>query len=79
MCSFSRPKAPQIIVPEPIPEAPPTIANATTRRDAPKKAKSVSEVKTASSSSMRKRRGRGSLRIPLNNIARAGVVNFPTS
>ena len=79
MCSFSRPKAPQIIVPEPIPEAPPTIANATTRRDAPKQATSTSQVNNATSVAMKKRRGRGSLRIPLNNIARAGVVNFPTS
>jgi|TARA_X000001382_G_scaffold26517_2_gene17018 hypothetical protein len=59
--------------PEPIPETPPTISNATTKKDAPKLAKSTS------STAQRKRRGRGSLRIPLitSGLSQSGI-NFPT-
>ena len=74
MCAFSRPKAPQIIAPEPIPETPPVVAQATTKRDAPKQATSASQT------AQKKRRGRGSLRIPLTSsgLSQSGV-NFPTA
>lgn len=73
-----KPKTPEIVVPEPIPETPPTVSNATTRRDAPKQASSTSQVSNATSTAMKKRRGRGSLRIPLSGLTGSGV-NFPTS
>lgn len=63
---------------EPTPETPPQVTNATTTRDAPTQAKS--ELETASSTAMRKRQGRGSLRIPLTSSGLSGSgVNFPTS
>jgi len=76
MCSFSRPKMPP--APEPIPETPPQVTNATTKKDAPKLAKSTSS--SYSNTSVRKRAGRGSLRIPLasSGLSNSGV-NFPTS
>ena len=75
MCSFSRPSIP---APEPIPEKPPVIASATTKNDAPKMADSASSVET--SSVQKKKRGRGSLRIPLTSSGLSGSgVNFPTA
>ena len=73
MCVFSKPKMPPM--PEPIPQAPPSIANSTTKRDAPKEAQS-----SVSATAVKKRRGRGSLRIPLTSsgLSNSGV-NFPTS
>ena len=77
MCSFSRPPSPPP-APEIIPSAPPSIANSTTKRDAPKQATSTSSV--ATNTAMKKRSGRGSLRIPLTSsgLSQSGV-NFPTS
>jgi hypothetical protein len=76
MCSFSRPSPPP--APEPIPVAPPSITNATTKKDAPKMATSSSATET--NTAMKKRRGRGSLRIPLTSsgLNQSGV-NFPTA
>ena len=76
MCSFSRPPSPPP-APEPIPATPPKVANATTTKDAPKQASSSSAVQN---SAMKKRRGRGSLRIPLTSsgLSQSGT-NFPTS
>ena len=76
MCSFSRPSPPP--APEIIPSAPPSIANSTTKRDAPKQASSTSAV--SQNTAMKKRRGRGSLRIPLTSsgLSSSGV-NFPTA
>ena len=73
MCAFSRPKI-DIPKPEPIPETPPVVAQATTKRDAPKQATSASQT------AQKKRRGRGSLRIPLTSsgLSQSGV-NFPTA
>ena len=63
---------------EPTPETPPQVTNAVTTRDAPTKAKS--ELETASSTALRKRQGRGSLRIPLTSSGLTGSgLNFPTS
>jgi len=78
MCSFSRPSPPP--APEPIPETPPVVTQATTRRDAPKQASSTSQVNNATNVAMKKRRGRGSLRIPLTSsgLSSSGT-NFPTS
>tara|TARA_S200002703_G_scaffold147340_1_gene143112 strand:- start:226 stop:453 length:228 start_codon:yes stop_codon:yes gene_type:complete len=69
-----KPKTPEIVVPEPIPETPPRVTNATTTKDAPKQASSASQT------AQKKRRGRGSLRIPLTSsgLNQSGV-NFPTS
>ncbi len=77
MCSFSRPRI-DPPKPEPIPETPPMVTNATTTRDAPKQAKSTSAV--SQNTAMKKRRGRGSLRIPLTSsgLNQSGV-NFPTA
>jgi len=63
---------------EPIPETPPMVTNATTTRDAPKQASSTSAV--SQNTAMKKRRGRGSLRIPLisSGLSQSGT-NFPTS
>ena len=60
--------------PEAIPETPPMVTNATTTKNAPKQAKSASQT------AQKKRRGRGSLRIPLTSsgLTNSGV-NFPTS
>ena len=72
MCSFSRPSIPPP-APEPIPEKPPVVASATTKNDAPKMADSASSVE-------KKKRGRGSLRIPLASSGlSASGVNFPTA
>ena len=78
MCSFSRPSPPP--APESIPVAPPSITNATTKRDAPKQATSTSTSASATNTAMKKRRGRGSLRIPLTSsgLNQSGV-NFPTA
>ena len=67
MCSFSRPPSPPP-APEIIPSAPPSIA------------KSTSASASATNTAMKKRRGRGSLRIPLTSsgLSQSGV-NFPTS
>ena len=79
MCSFSRPSLPPP-QPEPIPETPPTVSNATTRRDAPRQAKSQSEIQTPTDTTVRKRRGGGSLRIPLTSSGLTGSgLNFPTA
>ena len=79
MCSFSRPSIPPP-APAPIPEAPPVVTDATTKRDAPREARSTSGIETASSTNVRKRRGRGSLRIPLTSSGLTGTgLNFPTS
>ena len=77
MCSFSRPPSPPP-APEPIPETPPMVTNATTKKDAPKQASSTSAV--SQNTAMKKRRGRGSLRIPLTSsgLSQSGT-NFPTS
>ena len=78
MCSFSRPSPPP--APEPIPAPPPMVTNATTRRDAPKQATSTSQVSNQTNTAMKKRRGRGSLRIPLTSSGLTGTgLNFPTS
>ena len=69
MCMPKAPKAPP--APEIIPETPPTVSNATTKKDAPKLASSTSNTAT------RKKQGRGTLRIPLANITGSGL-NFPT-
>ena len=69
MCMPKAPKAPP--APEIIPDTPPTVSNATTKKDAPKLASSTSNT------AQRKRRGRGTLRIPLKNLSGTGV-NFPT-
>jgi len=77
MCSFSRPRI-DPPKPEPIPETPPMVTNATTKKDAPKTASSTSSAST--NSAMKKRVGRGSLRIPLTSsgLSSSGV-NFPTA
>ena len=63
---------------EPIPETPPMVTNATTTKDAPKQASSTSAV--SQNTAMKKRRGRGSLRIPLisSGLSQSGT-NFPTA
>jgi hypothetical protein len=77
MCSFSRPSIPAP-EPAPIPPAPPVVAKSTTANDAPKMAESTSSVET--STAQRKKRGRGSLRIPLTSSGLSGSgVNFPTT
>ena len=78
MCSFSRPRI-DPPKPEPIPETPPMVTNATTTRDAPKQASSSSSS-ASQNTAMKKRRGRGSLRIPLTSsgLSQSGT-NFPTS
>ena len=79
MCSFSRRPSPPP-APEPIPAPPPMVTNATTRRDAPKQASSTSNVSNQTATAMKKRRGRGSLRIPLtsSSLNQSGVT-FPTA
>ena len=78
MCSFSRPSPPP--APAPIPDTPPTVSNALTRRDAPKQAKSASGIQSATKTAMTKKAGRGSLRIPLTSSGLTGSgVQFPTS
>ena len=77
MCAFSKPSIPAP-EPAPIPETPPRVANATTKNDAPKMAVSSSSVET--STAQKKKRGRGSLRIPLASSGLSGSgVNFPTA
>jgi len=78
MCVMRQPKISLPPQPEPIPETPPMVANATTKKDAPKTASSTSSAST--NSAMKKRRGRGSLRIPLTSsgLSSSGV-NFPTA
>ena len=55
MCSLSRPRI-DTPKPEPIPETPPTVTNATTTKDAPKQASSTSAV--SQNTDRKKRRGR---------------------
>ena len=59
-------------------QSPPMVTNATTTKDAPKQASSTSAV--SQNTAMKKRRGRGSLRIPLTSsgLSQSGT-NFPTS
>jgi hypothetical protein len=77
MCSFSRPSIPPP-EPEPTPPTPPVVVQATTKKNAPKMADSASSVET--SSVQKKKRGRGSLRIPLASSGLSGSgVNFPTA
>ena len=67
---------PKITIPEaePIPETPPTVSNATTKKVAPTMAKSSSAIAS------KKRRGRGSLRIPLTTSGLSGSgLQFPTT
>ena len=73
-------KAPSIPTPEPIP-APPanTIANATTRQNAPAMADSTGRNVNVASSASRRRTGRGTLRIPLSNYSTSATLNLPTS
>jgi len=54
------------------------VTNATTTKDAPKQASSTSAV--SQNTAMKKRRGRGSLRIPLisSGLSQSGT-NFPTA
>jgi len=87
MCvSIKAPTPPS--APEPIPETPPVVSNATTTQDAPTVAKKrdatgadVSGRNTdMASSANRKRLGRGSLRIPLASSGLSGSgLNFPSS
>ena len=51
-----------------------------TQQDAPTQAKSTSSSASATNTAMKKRHGRGSLRIPLTSsgLSQSGV-NFPTS
>ena len=89
MCSFSKPSIPPPQAPpapEPTPPTPPVVVQATTKRNAPKMAESASaigldtKVEKANSTSVRKKRGRGSLRIPLASSGLSGSgVNFPTA
>ena len=89
MCSFSKPSIPPPQAPpapEPTPPTPPVVVQATTKRNAPKMAESASaigldtKVEKANSTSVRKKRGRGSLRIPLTSSGLAGSgINFPTA
>ena len=76
MCSFSPPDPPK---PEPIPE-PPVAVQSTTKNTAPKLAESTS-AKASPGNIGRKRRGRGSLRIPLTSSGLSNIsgLNFPTS
>ena len=79
MCSFSKPSIPPP-APEPTPPTPPVVAQATTKKNAPKMAESTSTVEKADSTNVRKKRGRGSLRIPLTSSGLSGSgVNFPTA
>ena len=73
-----KPKTPDIVVPDPIPDSSPMVSNATTKKDAPKQASSTSAV--SQNTAMKKRRGRGSLRIPLisSGLSQSGT-NFPTA
>ena len=67
--------------PEPIP-APPdnTIANATTRQNAPAMADSTGRNVNVASSASRRRTGRGSLRIPLASSGlTASGLNLPSA
>ena len=74
MCSFSRPPSPPP-APEIIPSAPPSIAIVFNAFSI-----STSASASATNTAMKKRRGRGSLRIPLTSsgLSQSGV-NFPTS
>ena len=89
MCSFSKPSIPPPQpppAPEPTPPTPPVVVQATTKKNAPKMAESTStigldtKVEKANSINVRKKRGRGSLRIPLTSsgLSSSGV-NFPTA
>ena len=71
-------KAPSIPTPEPIPASPAnTIANATTKQNAPASAGRNVNVADASS---RRRTGRGSLRIPLASSGlTASGLNLPSA
>ena len=74
-------KAPSIPTPEPIP-APPanTIANATTKQNAPAYADSTGRNINVASSASRRRTGRGSLRIPLASLGlTASGLNLPSA
>ena len=82
MCRISSPSPPP--APEPIPEPTPQVSNAVTSRDAPALARTRDAdgdvVGKSTSTSARKRLGRGVLRIPLTSsgLSSAGL-NFPTS
>jgi len=68
--------------PEPIPETPPVVADATTTQKAPAVAKEMGggQDKNMASTATRKRLGRGSLRIPLASSGLSGSgLNFPSS
>ena len=74
-------KAPSMPAPEPIP-APPanTIANATTKQNAPAYADSTGRNINVASSASRRRTGRGSLRIPLASSGlTASGLNLPSA
>ena len=73
-------KAPSIPTPEPIP-APPanTIANATTKQNAPAYADASGRNVNVASSASRRRTGRGSLRIPLSSLGTSSGLNLPSA
>jgi hypothetical protein len=80
MCSFSRPSAPPpapVVIEKPVP---PQVTKTQDTSMAPKKATSTSSIEVSDKSSYRKKRGRGSLRIPLTSSGLSGSgLNFPTS
>ena len=73
-------KAPSIPTPEPIP-APPanTLANATTKQNAPAYADASGRNVNVASSASRRRTGRGSLRIPLSSLGTSSGLNLPSA
>tara|TARA_R100001510_G_C7631120_1_gene189972 strand:+ start:863 stop:1132 length:270 start_codon:yes stop_codon:yes gene_type:complete len=88
MCPPSRPKAPP--PPAPIPQAPPAVqtpppaiveSKATTTRKAPREARptTASAPKKTGEPIVKKKKGRGSLRIPLlsSGLSSSGL-NFPS-
>ena len=80
MCVSIRAPAPPPM-PEPIPAAPPnTVSGATTRQNAPATADASGRNVNVASSYLRRRIGRGTLRIPLaaSGLTRSGL-NLPNS
>ena len=79
MCvSIKAPSMPP--APEPIPAQPNTIANATTKQNAPAYADSTGRNVNVASSASRRRTGRGSLRIPLASSGlTASGLNLPSA
>ena len=81
MCvSIKAPAPPAMPAPEPIPPTPPSVSGAVTKQNAPAAADAAGRNVNVASTYLRKRIGRGTLRIPLASSGlTASGLNLPSA